>query len=785
MSTQFSLKSDGDETVKLEGSKNTTSVTTSKSKKHLKPILTRKVVDTQKVFFNGEDVTPLPLKQAVASFHKASFLMDRKHSQLRRSRNESQSHTLLAPTITPSSMRLASESISKFHSELRKQDIEAGSLLMPTTVTFMSLIEDVMMKQVELPTIVTRGSIKTIEEEADYELLSAIVHGTYKSSAPITITLVETPTEYVFEMPSKTVEINTPEGKWVEKDNDHYEYLTVGKGRNRKMVHQETQTMEKLLKKRNTDQEEDPKENERKVAKRTCTSPIRTRENFSYVSYYEMYDTYQELAEKEKEELEQRDQVVQMTDKQKGDEKKSTKEDHLDVAEREIIKLSQNERFFEAACVIERLLANNLFNYQQKRYRGIIKPDPFREDIEYKYRLNHLWTYANENTNERCVSCGTHNPANDDLFAVGFGKYYFTDVCKGMVMIWSIKNPVQPERTYNFEVPVTCLSFSSLNPNILGIGFYDGKIVIIDTTHRHLEIAAESGEDSPSHVPVWQLVWYPPKDSEGEQEMVMGAFHDGRICMYVNTGNLYLKCDQIMRLTTPEGKQKGLYTLRQCRPKGLQCNEYVPAMVVRRHPKNKYYYYVASNEGTVHRCSTHYYQHYLDVFKAHDGGITEMVSSPFCNKVYLTCGNDWYCRIWAEDITEPIVELTKEMESCEGAAWSPTHSTVVASLTGNNIYIWDLQRKTYYPQSIHQTPAACRNTFVRFTRNGECLLVGDMEGNVHVFSLEDMPFPAFYSDALLTLSLLKALQTKPDLQKKLEKLGSLKFDTTKSGRFFE
>lgn len=61
----------------------------------------------------------------------------------------------------------------------------------------------------------------------------------------------------------------------------------------------------------------------------------------------------------------------------------------------------------------------------------------------------------------RCVTSFEWNPTNQDLVAVGYGKFYFAETSTGMVMIWNIKNPVQPERVYNFLNPVTTLSFST------------------------------------------------------------------------------------------------------------------------------------------------------------------------------------------------------------------------------------------------------------------------------------------------------------------------------------
>lgn len=71
----------------------------------------------------------------------------------------------------------------------------------------------------------------------------------------------------------------------------------------------------------------------------------------------------------------------------------------------------------------------------------------------------------------RCVVAMDWNPANSDILAVGYGKFLFSEETKkGIVMIWNIKNPVQPERHYNFNSPITSLQFSRQCANVLAIG---------------------------------------------------------------------------------------------------------------------------------------------------------------------------------------------------------------------------------------------------------------------------------------------------------------------------
>lgn len=110
------------------------------------------------------------------------------------------------------------------------------------------------------------------------------------------------------------------------------------------------------------------------------------------------------------------------------------------------------------------------------------------------------------------------------------------------------------------------------------------------------------------------------------------------------------------------------------------------------------------------------------------------------------------------------------MMSVQAMAWSPTHSTILATIYGKTILLWDFQRKVWKPQSETQSPTGTRNTIVQFIDSGRCLVVGDIDGNVHVFSLEDMPFPAFFQENLLFLALERSLTTNPTLMDKVTKL---------------
>jgi WD40 repeat protein len=87
-------------------------------------------------------------------------------------------------------------------------------------------------------------------------------------------------------------------------------------------------------------------------------------------------------------------------------------------------------------------------------------------------------------------------------------------------------------------------------------------------------------------------------------------------------------------------------------------------------------------------------------------------------QIFLTCGMDWCIRIWAEGVSVPLVTLQSGMLAVEDALWSPLHSTIILSLTGKQIEIWDIRRSTSKPKSSLTTPSASFNTKLHFTPDG-------------------------------------------------------------------
>jgi WD40 repeat protein len=432
--------------------------------------------------------------------------------------------------------------------------------------------------------------------------------------------------------------------------------------------------------------------------------------------------------------------------------------------------VGRSEAFLDACSRIERLLATNVYRGQQKTFRGLTQPDPFRLNIEFRYHMELLWSFTSDYVRGRTVTDMCWNSLDTDLLAVGYGKYSYQDRKNGLVCCWTIKNPIQPERKYKFDSPVTSVKFSTDRPNLLACGFYNGSVIILDISSRNKTIIAlSSRETSPSYEPVWQIFWFRDDDYQQNEEQLMTSCQDGRICKYRRGKSL--NCFPMMRVTHMEEKVKGIDQSRKCRAHGIPVSRHPAALVLTRHPVDTLTYFVGTDDGCIHKCSISYLHHRTNIFIAHNGPLYSMQFSPFCSKIFLTCGADWCIRIWTEDVGQPLLTLNTSMEAVRSAAWSPVNAIIIASISSNDIYFWDIRHKTFVPASTTKSPTDKGNLIIQFTSSGLNLVVGDGDGAVHLYGLQDMPFSPFYQEIALVQAIKEALITRPEVLKMLNKIG--------------
>lgn len=251
-------------------------------------------------------------------------------------------------------------------------------------------------------------------------------------------------------------------------------------------------------------------------------------------------------------------------------------------------KLIDNIRFQESVLIMERVLANNVYNHQQKRFRGLIEQDPFRPDIEFKYTLELLWTFHIPGTEGYPVTAMEWHPINNDILGVGYGKFYYNDKKKGYLCCWNVKNPSQPEREFKFDEPVTSLAFSQFEPNLVAVGLYDGTVTILDITKKQVDAVVTSKKNLiTSYEAIWKILWFPPDGYNIYENHVMCGNQDGRVCCYVATKTHDL--NEIIMLTVfrAASKVQGVYQPKNCASNEVPIWRRSAVLSITKHPQEE------------------------------------------------------------------------------------------------------------------------------------------------------------------------------------------------------
>ncbi|XP_077290075.1 dynein axonemal intermediate chain 4 [Arctopsyche grandis] len=567
----------------------------------------------------------------------------------------------------------------------------------------------------------TEVNMSLIESESVLNDSSAIIpQNTPEMTYPeeITVVIAETETVCLFDMPSITVEKGSEEGDAVEKSNETYEYLTVGKGKNRKTISTETQTDECILKTRYT-----------------MVPKVEYKNSYAFASAWDMYDSFK-------------------------DEEIKNLNEHTDE-KCSLENLSKNENFKDAALVMERILANNVFNKEQESFKCISEPEE-TEDLHFKY----LWSFVCDDTRGRTVTAMCWNIQNPDILAVGYGKYYIENT-DGVVAIWNIKNPIQPERLLRFKIPVTSMAFSTANPNLLAIGFYNGNVKILDIASSKI-VAQSSRKTCASYEPIWEVTWHKIEDVE----VIIAAGQDGRINQFTCTKTQEFICTQIMKLYKVDGSIKGNHESFAYKVQEVPILQNPMCLLLCLHPTADDIYFVGTMDGCIYKCCTTSSDKYIDVFKAHDGPVYGMQFSSFRTNIFVTCGADWTVKLWIESITVPLIILSNTLDPIKAVLFCPTHSTVIAAISSRNVYLWDLENDSQMLQKelkleINESAVLMD---IKSTSNGKNIVVADAKGGVHIYSLSKLRQPEFDEGLVLDNALDRILIIKPDLMKKVNQI---------------
>jgi len=266
-----------------------------------------------------------------------------------------------------------------------------------------------------------------------------------------------------------------------------------------------------------------------------------------------------------------------------------------------------------------------------------------------KMNLNLLFNFQHPSLQDRTVSSMDWNPINHDLLAATYGEFDLLPRARedkpldklldGYVAFWTLKSPDDPERIIKTASRAMTCKFSPRNPNLIGVGFYDGIVAIYDIRIAGDVPVADSKELDMKHLDaVWDVNWVGKTNSNEKGEGLVSISSDGKIIEWsVKKGLESQELKLLNRVTNPTLKSDNTDTINFRYTTGFSLNFL---------PGDNNIYFVSTEDGTVHRCSKSYKEQYLDNYFGHAGPVYKVRCNPFWSDIFLTCSADWTCRLW-------------------------------------------------------------------------------------------------------------------------------------------
>lgn len=445
------------------------------------------------------------------------------------------------------------------------------------------------------------------------------------------------------------------------------------------------------------------------------------------------------------------------------------------IAYREADKIMKNLNLNDHLSTVERAIQQNIYHHRQLLYRNypfieenllsLIKQtenssqddqssnvDPnspngescdLKEEIitentslqiknDRETKLLPLWSFSCDLTVGRTVSCMAWNIAIEDLLAVSYSSFEFNNNQDGLVLLWSLKNPEYPQQIFRTNCGVTSIEFSSLHPNLLAVGQYNGVVAIYDMNKKNESYPIlESCQGKGSHIDaVWQVKWINKGNERGENLVSISS--DGRVTEWsMKKGLSFTDLMIIKRVSNGKGQADGIIS-RQA--SGL-CFDFANS--------DSSVYYAGTEDGVIHKCSCSYNEQYLQTYFGHSGPIYRLKLSPFWSDIFISCSADWTVKLWHQTETSELVTFHSIdlAHAVFDVAWSPNEPTIFGSVTEDGrIEIWDLDKSTLDPVVRHyqkskedELPVQCTN--IIFAASAPVIAVGDNHGQVIVYQI--------------------------------------------------
>ena len=226
----------------------------------------------------------------------------------------------------------------------------------------------------------------------------------------------------------------------------------------------------------------------------------------------------------------------------------------------------------------------------------------------------------------------------------------------GLLCFWTLKNPKFPERIIYTDHSVTCCQFSKKQPHLVACGDSHGNISIFNVRDTENNLPFASSKDIPNkHTDIiWEIQWV---QRENKAEALISISGDGRIVEWsMKKGLEYSDLKQLKRETNPNQKDVYAGAISEQKAGGMTFINTGGLSIDFPVNDTGNNYFVATEDCSVHKCSTSFSERYSNNYYGHMGPIYRVRCNPYWHPndcpIFLTCSYDWTVRVWHEKDSE-------------------------------------------------------------------------------------------------------------------------------------
>ena len=396
----------------------------------------------------------------------------------------------------------------------------------------------------------------------------------------------------------------------------------------------------------------------------------------------------------------------------------------------QILHLFKN--FGHSLFVIERMVQQNihlekLLNYSTKESEDSIKTDK-QPTVEMLLKFHSSITYL------RPIKSISFNSSSINFFAVAYGECPDQSIksksSNGLICIWNILNPGQPERVIETSSIPTSIVFSEGVPYLIAAGFSDGSVGLYDIRQKKCECIALSTVETGSHEgEVGEVVFQQRTDTRIKSEAIVSVANGGRVTQWTVANGLEHKDLVTLKKLKTVVKEGETQTLRY---EDLHCISF--------NTSQPNIYVVGSEDGALFICDTQYNEDYIQKLLFHFRSVLTIKFSPISPGWFISGSCDGSAAMWNTQRSTPVAVFYLGKSTFNSIEWSPISGTVfAAACSDGECRIWDVSLDSVDPIAKLTTYEKKEFTAVAWSPKLPIFVAGNTAGVVYLSKINGLP----------------------------------------------